>query len=538
MALFSTLTDNFNDNSLNETKWQYYIDSNCYFAEVNSEWELTSALAGGYILPYSQTTYDLTGSQVTIEVVDAGNQSLASWYLKPIELADDVAFNTNIILWKIAGNVITAEDGTNGINYTETYDSNIFKYLRIRESEGLIYWDYSPNGTSWTNAVSVANPSSVTAKYVAVEGYSSTESSTTIGKVDNFNILPTNPTQTVTAPYNLIFGEKYDPILLNAIIGNIIVSGISGFHILSETITGSNIASGTVTGDRISAATISGQNIMADAIGASHIASNTISADDIQTDAITSTKILAGSITADKILAGAVTASKISVSSLDAISASLGEVTSGLVTAATVRTSASPSVSRVIMDGSGLRGYDSTLGATFKLPTDGSSPVFANGIIQSATIIDTTIISNTFQSSSELPWVEISDSGLAYRESVPGAVYGDGTLYGDGTKYGVGVSCYFGNSAKPVLSVEAERSIADIRLYNRSSEPSGAAVIGDLAVVSGTLRLCTTAGTPGTYKTMATTGLTGTKVYYVSDSSGGTVDRKLTFTNGILTAET
>jgi hypothetical protein len=34
------------------------------------------------------------------------------------------------------------------------------------------------------------------------------------------------------------------------------------------------------------------------------------------------------------------------------------------------------------------------------------------------------------------------------------------------------------------------------------------------------------------------TPLSGTKVYYVSDTSGGTVNRKLTFINGILTAET
>jgi hypothetical protein len=34
------------------------------------------------------------------------------------------------------------------------------------------------------------------------------------------------------------------------------------------------------------------------------------------------------------------------------------------------------------------------------------------------------------------------------------------------------------------------------------------------------------------------TPLSGTKVYYVSDSSGGTVNRKLTFIDGILTAET
>lgn len=34
------------------------------------------------------------------------------------------------------------------------------------------------------------------------------------------------------------------------------------------------------------------------------------------------------------------------------------------------------------------------------------------------------------------------------------------------------------------------------------------------------------------------TPLAGTKVYYVADSSGGAVTRKLTFTNGILTSET
>lgn len=37
---------------------------------------------------------------------------------------------------------------------------------------------------------------------------------------------------------------------------------------------------------------------------------------------------------------------------------------------------------------------------------------------------------------------------------------------------------------------------------------------------------------------LAAPGLTGTKIYYVSDSSGGAVNRKLTFVDGILTAET
>lgn len=42
----------------------------------------------------------------------------------------------------------------------------------------------------------------------------------------------------------------------------------------------------------------------------------------------------------------------------------------------------------------------------------------------------------------------------------------------------------------------------------------------------------------GVPSTAGVSGLAGTKVYYVSDSSGGTVNRKLTFTNGILTGET
>ena len=42
----------------------------------------------------------------------------------------------------------------------------------------------------------------------------------------------------------------------------------------------------------------------------------------------------------------------------------------------------------------------------------------------------------------------------------------------------------------------------------------------------------------GTSAITAITQLAGTKTYYVADSSGGAVTRKLTFTDGVLTAET
>jgi hypothetical protein len=169
------------------------------------------------------------------------------------------------------------------------------------------------------------------------------------------------------------------------------------------------------------------------------------------------------------------------------------------LTAPIIQTNANPGTDRVVINSSGIRGYDAVYGVTFILPTDGSAPTFANGIIQSATILDTTFISSDFKTSNELPWVEIGDTGVAYRETSSVGQYGAGALYGDGIKYGVGVTAYYGNSAKPILSVEAERTLADIRLYNRSSDPSGAAVVGDLCVVSGKLKICTVAGTPGTW---------------------------------------
>ena len=73
--------------------------------------------------------------------------------------------------------------------------------------------------------------------------------------------------------------------------------------------------------------------------------------------------------------------------SLNATSGTIGGFTIGasemyggiIKTAATVEAGSTG----VIMDTNGLRGYDSVLGNTFNLPTDGSSPTFASGIINS-----------------------------------------------------------------------------------------------------------------------------------------------------------
>ena len=169
------------------------------------------------------------------------------------------------------------------------------------------------------------------------------------------------------------------------------------------------------------------------------------------------------------------------------------------LTAPLIQTSWNPTVNRIIFDQSGLRGYDGELGITFELPTDGSAPRFSNGIIEYGTIRQTDIISDYFKTSETLPWVEMTRDGVGFRKSEPAGAYGTGPEYGDGTKYGVGVSAYFGNAAYPPLYIAQELSLADIRFYNRASDPTGPSVIGDIAVVDGVLKICTSPGEPGIY---------------------------------------
>jgi len=344
-------------------------------------------------------------------------------------------------------------------------------------------------------------------------------------------------------------GIPYDPILVMAAItgATILINAIA--EIADGVIVNDHISDGTINAyEKIVTESIQTNQIAANAITSTRINANAVTTDKLAADSITSVKISSGAITTDKIAADAVTAAKINVSSLDAISATLGHVVTGSLTAVELRTSIDPGQSRVLIDSAGLRGYDQQLGLTFRIPTDGSAPLFASGQIQSATIIDTTIISNEFHSSSELPWVEVSDEGVGYRETEEVGQYstfkygsatsvswdsGESYTTGDLVKhndtqyiatddsediepgvddgwedywdvitfgvYGVGVTAFYGNFSRPILSVEAEREFADIRLYNRSSDPSGAAQVGDLMVKGGILYICTTAGTPGSF---------------------------------------
>jgi hypothetical protein len=182
-ASFSTLTDNFNDNSIDTAKWGTDTDGGS-ISEVNQEIEISS---NGEFSSQSNS-YDLTGEQVTLKIIDTGTISSTGYQF---DFAVNINWSyINSLHWeiwkgKLYAIYIVAGDETDIL--VGNYSLTAHKYLQIRESSGTIYWDYSSDGITWTNGASVATPITITALSVYI--LFDCDNATTI-KFDDFNILP------------------------------------------------------------------------------------------------------------------------------------------------------------------------------------------------------------------------------------------------------------------------------------------------------------------------------------------------------------
>ena len=139
--------------------------------------------------------------------------------------------------------------------------------------------------------------------------------------------------------------------------------------------------------------------------------------------------------------------------------------------------------------------------AAEKIVADSLSAISANlGTITAGYIESVEITSSTFQTSTSGKRIEITSDGITLHISDVTGKYGTNFKYGDGTKYGAGVLAYIQHDTQAVpFYVQAEQTVGDFHYFNRSSNPSGAAEIGDTAVVGAKLKICNSAGTPGTW---------------------------------------
>lgn len=202
MALLSTLTDNFNNNSL-ATKWYEYEGGGGLCTEQNTQLECAlpaSAVVGDYAgIENDTNTYDFTNSSALVQVVqvcDVGTDANT----KLVIYDSAGSSTTNSVLWLVERGTMYAQFYALSIKNTVgsfTYNATTHKWWRIRDVSGRFYWDTSEDGLTWTNRYNVIPYSSMPKTAVNVNLEASVyKSETNPGTAifDNFNL----PTQQVT----------------------------------------------------------------------------------------------------------------------------------------------------------------------------------------------------------------------------------------------------------------------------------------------------------------------------------------------------
>jgi fibronectin type 3 domain-containing protein len=184
------LVDDFNDNSIDTTKWPN--NYGVIIEEVEGKAKLTGDNSE-YSSYMSGRIYDLTGNAMVVKLSDSssnGNDETYLWF-------SDVLGNW--VAWDVWGGLsINAGVNVDGVSPTFTqmpYDPVNHKYLRIRESSGTLYWDTSPDGKTWTTFRSISTPWEIGSEWGAEIG---TGPQTDTAYFDNFRFSPD-----ITAPPQL-----------------------------------------------------------------------------------------------------------------------------------------------------------------------------------------------------------------------------------------------------------------------------------------------------------------------------------------------
>jgi hypothetical protein len=213
------LSDSFGGSEINTALWNASISGTGASAS-ESDGTLDLATSSGDIgdpAVYSNDTYDLTGSCVTVQVVSPGGgsgTSGAQLYLTPI----GTGIPDQMTGFRVDDGIVYAQwrpvDG--GADVWSAAWSSSYAWWRIRESGGTVYWDTSPDGVTWTNRASIADttafPGGITALYVVFSNNNYAANTGCAAKFSNFNVLPSWPgfvqvSAVVLSPAGVVFSE-------------------------------------------------------------------------------------------------------------------------------------------------------------------------------------------------------------------------------------------------------------------------------------------------------------------------------------------
>lgn len=160
------LLDDFNDNTTNTNLWSDVGDPPVTTVEANGQVEVTPGTnSTGYGGRQSVATYDLTGNAVSMRVIHPCNTTNNTETQMVLAVDDD-----NQILFVVTNNSIVCRTRTAGVN-SDTFPawSTNYKYWRIRESGGTIFFEVSSDNQEWTTLRSTTVSFSIKALQIRLQ---------------------------------------------------------------------------------------------------------------------------------------------------------------------------------------------------------------------------------------------------------------------------------------------------------------------------------------------------------------------------------
>ena len=162
----------------------------------------------------SVQAYDLTGDDVAIQLVQPPNVgnggTMCSLELGPVQSGTNPALHA----WSWSNGQLAASNKASWVWYAP-YDPYNHQFLRIREAGGTVYYETSPDGSTWVTQTTTPATFSMSSTYVRIySGYGGTEPSPGVALWDNLNLAPSvntyNPTRAA--------GRNAGPLALRQII--------------------------------------------------------------------------------------------------------------------------------------------------------------------------------------------------------------------------------------------------------------------------------------------------------------------------------
>jgi hypothetical protein len=201
----------------------------------------------------------------------------------------------------------------------------------------------------------------------------------------------------------------------------ILYGSINAVQIQAGSITANEIHSGAITATQLTIAAIDGSgNLTAGSVGNTQLTANSVTTNNIQANTILAANIAAGTITATQIMANTITAAKLSVTSLDAITANVGNLTGGSITGSAIYTGTDINNRVAITSG----GITATYGGVqkFSFNTANGAASFTGAITATSgtftgTISASTINGSTVQTAASGARVVLDSSGLRQYDS-------------------------------------------------------------------------------------------------------------------------